>query len=389
MAINEFLIYEFRPLYLTLDRIGPFQQKMYEIDFTDQGSRPCNFFMLVAANGFGKTTTLDILGCLLGMLDDPQLSHLGHEDLDSQSGRAQLDILLRCYWQGADLQVVLSLLGGTLGEDLSLKVWPKNDLEEYRATSWHRAGYIRRASGTLRPLPTHKSDELVADLLGFFQFNKGEVPKAFGQSAFSAPTTLSFSAYRDIPNMDSQKIRRVIEQPKYWGYQSLHQFSAHNTDWHYSLDNLLVWLKWLDDGRFEQACNLINGKVFSGTEKFLKDVKRDPPEAFIQVNNDETTFHRLNRLSSGEKNLVQIFLRIGAHMTQNTILLIDEFDVHLHIRWQFKLLNALKELAAQQDANFTVILTTHSTEILETYTGTLDINEEGLVKGGHFIKDLR
>ncbi len=389
MAINKFLIYEFRPLYLTLDRIGPFQQKIYEIDFTDKELRPCNFFMLVAANGFGKTTTLDIISCLLGMLDDPQLSHLGHEDLDRQNGRAQLDILLRCYWHGADHQVVLSLFGGTLGEDLSLKVWAANDLEKHSAASWHRAGYTRRASGTLSPLSTHKTDELVADLLGFIQFNKGQVPTAFGQSAFPAPTTLSFSAYRDIPNIGSQEIRRAIEQPKYWGYQSLHQFSAHSTDWHYSLDNLLVWLKWLDDGRFEQACKLINSKVFSGAEKFLKDVQRDPPEAIIQVNNDETTFHRLNRLSSGEKNLVQLFLRIGAHMTQNTILLIDEFDVHLHIRWQFKLLNALKELAAQKDANFIVILTTHSTEILETYTETLDIKEEGLVKGGHFIKDLK
>lgn len=134
---------------------------------------------------------------------------------------------------------------------------------------------------------------------------------------------------------------------------------------------------------------MINSKVFAGTEKFLKDVHRDPPEAIIQINNDQTTSHSLNRLSSGEKNLVQLFLRIGSHMTQNTILLIDEFDVHLHIRWQFKLLNALKELAAQREANFTVILTTHSTEILETYTETLDINEDGLTKGGHFIRDLR
>lgn len=53
----------------------------------------------------------------------------------------------------------------------------------------------------------------------------------------------------------------------------------------------------------------------------------------IRCGDDETSWHRLDRLSSGEKNLVQLFLRIGAHMTRNTILLIDEFDVHLHIRW--------------------------------------------------------
>jgi len=389
MAINDFLIYEFRPLCLTLDRIGPFQQKMYEIDLTDKDLRPCNFFMLVAANGFGKTTILDIMSCLLGMMDDQQPLRLGHEDLDNQSGRAQLDVFLRCYWEGKDQQIVLSLLGGNLSEDLSLKIWAKDDLGKHRATSWHRVGYNRRVSGTLRPLATHKSDPFVADLLGFIQFNKGQVPTAFGQSAFPAPTTLSFSAYRDIPRMNVENTRRVIEQPRHWGYQSLHKFSAHSVDWHYSLDNLLVWLKWMDDGRFEQACKLINDKVFSGTEKYLKDIQRDPPQAIVQVNNGAAKSHSLSRLSSGEKNLVQLFLRIGAHMTQNTILLIDEFDVHLHIRWQFKLLNALKELAAQKDANLTVILTTHSTEILETYSENLDINEEGLIKGGHFINDLK
>lgn len=389
MVINDFLIYEFRPLYLTLDRIGPFQEKMYEVDFTNKELRPCNFFMLVAANGFGKTTILDILGCLLGMLDEPQLSCLGHEDLDTGNGRAQLDMLMSCYWQGENHKVVLSLLGGVLGVDVTLKSWLENGLlEKHSVSGWHRAGYVRRATGILSPLPDHKSDELVAEFLGYIQFNSRTVPTTFGQSAFTAPTTLSFSAYRDIPSMDTDKIRRVIEQPKYWQYHSLHQFSAHSTDWNCSLDNLLVWLKWLDDGRFEKACELINANVFSGTVKFLKDVWRDPPEAYVQVNNDDTSRHRLNRLSSGEKNLVQLFLRIGSHMTKNTILLIDEFDVHLHIRWQFKLLNSLKELAAKEEANFTVIITTHSTEILETYTNTLENVEDGLVKGGHLINDL-
>jgi len=83
---------------------------------------------------------------------------------------------------------------------------------------------------------------------------------------------------------------------------------------------------------------------------------------------------------------MQLFLRIGAHQTKNTILLIDEFDVHLHIRWQYRLFYALKALSASEDANFTVIATTHSTEILETFVAGLDVDEDGLIKGGHLIK---
>ncbi len=76
----------------------------------------------------------------------------------------------------------------------------------------------------------------------------------------------------------------------------------------------------MDDGRFEKARYLINQQVFDGTTKYLKDVQKDPPEAVVYTSNDEPNTHRLDRLSSGEKNLVQLFLRIGSHMTKNTIL---------------------------------------------------------------------
>lgn len=196
---------------------------------------------------------------------------------------------------------------------------------------------------------------------------------------------MSFSAYRDIHSIALLEDRPII-RPNHWGYQAIHCFSPHNEGWNHSLDNLLVWLKWLDDGRFEKACDLINKQVFEGTSKHLKDVQRDPPEAIVHTGGNEPGTHRIDRLSSGEKNLVQLFLRIGAHMTKNTILLIDEFDVHLHIRWQYRLFYALKALAAREDANFTVIASTHSTEILETFVAGLDVDEDGLVKGGHLIK---
>lgn len=387
---NDLLIYEFRPLYLLLDRIGPFQDEPYEVDFTDKNNKPCNFFLLVSKNGSGKTTILDTMSCLIGLLGQAELKQYGLEDLDNGLGRAQLDLKLRVYWQGQDHNIVLSLLAGNLGNDLSLKVWGVEELQRYGATNWHRMGFTGQQSGLpLKPLSTHKSDEFIGDLLTSIQISLGTSPTGFGESAFSYPTTLSFSAYRDIPQISSSEevsLPRSITKPQYWGYDPVHCFSAHNETWNYSLDNLLVWLKWLDDGRFEKACEFINKHVFEGTSKFLKDVHRPTLEAIVRTGDNEPNEHRLDRLSSGEKNLMQLFLRIGAHQTKNTILLIDEFDVHLHIRWQYRLFYALKALAADEEANFTVIVTTHSTEILETFVAGLDVEEDGLIKGGLLIK---
>ena len=140
-------------------------------------------------------------------------------------------------------------------------------------------------------------------------------------------------------------------------------------------------MKWLDDGRFERAVEIVNNRVFEGSSKFLKDVRKQPPEAIIINDGSE---HCLNRLSSGEKSLVQLFLRIGAHMTLNTILLIDELEVHLHPNMQHRLLRILKQLAID-NPGLTIISATHSREILKAFAH--EIEEKGLIKGGHIISE--
>jgi predicted ATP-dependent endonuclease of OLD family len=81
------------------------------------------------------------------------------------------------------------------------------------------------------------------------------------------------------------------------------------------------------------------------------------------------------------------FSALVPHSTRNTWVLVDELDVHLHVRWQHKALNLMK-IQVREQPGTTVIATTHSIEILEAFP--IDICEEGLVKGGWIIEqDLR
>ncbi|MGV6852796.1 MAG: AAA family ATPase [bacterium] len=331
-----------------------------------------------------RRVTLEALACTMGLLGQKSPKSYGLEDLDKGDGRIQLDISMRCRWQGENRRVVLSIHAGHFGSDVvSLHTWDSRDqssLADVEAESWNRLWFYGRT-----PV-VHSNDKLTQAFLAEMNYHTETSPDGFNESTIPVPTVLSFPAYRDIPPVDNSDIRSVAK-PAHWNYQSLHRFSAHNETWLYSLDSLLVWLKWLDDGRFEKARDLLNEQVFQGGNKFFRDIQRDPPQAVIDVAGER---HRLDQLSSGEKNIAQLMLRIGAHMTQNTIILIDEFDVHLHIRWQYHLFEALKALAARQDINITVILTTHSVEVLETYTSRLNIKEDGLIKGGHLIeKGLR
>ena len=100
MPGDNFLVYDFRPLFLTVEGIGPFQEAPYELDLTDANGEPCNFFLLLSMNGRGKTTLLELMASLMGLLEQREPETLGFEDLDSGSGRAQWDIFVRLYREG-------------------------------------------------------------------------------------------------------------------------------------------------------------------------------------------------------------------------------------------------------------------------------------------------
>jgi len=376
MIFNNFLIYRFEPLLLTVDRVGPFQNTPKTFNFTDSEGEPCNFYLLISKNGLGKTTLLDLMTILMSMLEKKEMVSFSHEGLDKGEGRVQWDIRIRLKRQGHEEIIVFSILAGALDES-GLVFWDEKKLAEVSADSWHRFGYSRLKTGRLERIG--QRDELVEDLLSSFRIFSKNPPGKFEDDSLTMPSLIYFSAYRNIPF--SKDIQRTISQPDNLGYKVAHVFDQEGEKWAESLDNLLVWFKWLDDGRFEQAQKIINDHIFRGTNKFFKGIRRHPPEAIVVNENKE---HRLDQLSSGEKSLVQLFLRIGAHMTGNTIVLIDEMDVHLHLKLQHRLLNILKDMAKKYPG-LTIIATTHSVEIMQSFA--FEVREKGLRKGGHLIEE--
>ena len=372
-------ILKFEPLGLSLEGIGPFQEKSVRFDFTDPNNDPCNFYLLISENGKGKTTVLEIMTVLMDMFSNKDPEIFGHEDLDKpDGGRAQLDILFKVLRNGLEETVILSLIAGP-SEGYLLTPWTENDIKTSGAMSWHQFGYRRNSTGRLERIG--RKDDLVNDLVSLIhhEITYGKKSTGFEESILTLPTIIYFSAYRDILPLKNSS--RSITEPDAWQYKPVYRFTSEGDVWTRSLDNLLVWLSWLDDGRFEKAVEIINSRVFKRSQKFIGKIRKSPPEAVIKNADQE---HTIDRLSSGEKSLIQLFLRIGTHMTQNTILLIDEMDVHLHLKWQHRLLNILKDMV-KDNPGLTVISTTHSREVLNGFA--FEIEEKGLRKGGHIIDE--
>jgi predicted ATPase len=384
------LIHEFTPLWLTIDRIGPFQERMEEIDFTDANNESCNLYLFLSKNGRGKTTALELMAALMGMLGCDDIRQMVErrgsaserpfdlEHLDRGKGRAQWDLRVRYSEDGIERTVVLSLLAGWMSSDLSLRFWDEEALKTVGASGWHRFGFARSDNGIWQSIG--KKDAWLESLNGDITNSIGQKVGGIEDSTLVWPTLIYFSAYRNVtPILPSEE--RSISAPRDWNYRPLHAFRTEGRFWRDSLDNLLVWLKWLDDGRFERALQLVNERVFHETTTFIKDVSREPPEAIVLHDGHRL---RLDALSSGEKSLVQLFLRLGTHMTRNTILLIDEPEAHLHDQWKYRLFYQLKALVRDCYPGLTIIVATHSPEIMEAFA--VELNEKNLRKGGYFFE---
>lgn len=81
------------------------------------------------------------------------------------------------------------------------------------------------------------------------------------------------------------------------------------------------------------------------------------------INTDNKHSINLNQLSSGEKQLLVLFLRTLLQKNKKGVYITDEPELSLHIVWQKKLIAAIKEI----NPNVQIIFATHSPDIVANY----------------------
>jgi predicted ATPase len=70
-------------------------------------------------------------------------------------------------------------------------------------------------------------------------------------------------------------------------------------------------------------------------------------------------------------------------MTQNTILLIDEVDAHLHPQWRSKIAIRLKEMLRRYHG-LSIFLASHADEIIDSLS--IEVSEPGIRKSGLLLE---
>lgn len=367
---------DWKLLQLTVEGVGPFQNEPQTFSFAgeptddDPDPGPSNLFMLLAKNGYGKTTLLECIYGLFGLMADPAV---GRFAAPGHRGRAQLDVRATWTVDGRTQTVVLSIWTGI---ERPLVVWSSDDLDAAQASVWARLGLESTHSGVLLADDT---DTLGRRLYGAILEARGTAPGALFGNDQDMPTVLFFPAERRLTRPEDT---RRVERPDGFVYQPAHCFASDGPEWGTTIDNLLVWLQWLDDGRLDELLEFVNARLFE--EESRKTVRVPQRQVLLTYVSTLTGDHPLTDLSHGERALLQLYVRIACNMTSNTVVLIDEVEMHLHSNWMFRMLEGLKSLL-RDIPTLSIVFTTHNRELIRLFDHQL--KEEGLVKGGYLIED--
>ncbi len=373
---------DLRLLQLSLKDVGPFREGIRKLRFMGtlgldadgkpRGEAPANLFMLFAMNGMGKTTILRAIYALMTLM-----SNGGREDAEllvfGDGARAQLDLRMTLTIDDATRTTLVSLW---YGSETPLVEWDERDIDEIaEATAWAKIGFVSRGG---KDMMSPDSNELGRDIRNQVGFDTGTHPtKLFGLST-SLPSILFFPANRVVvPPVGD----RVVACPNGWGYRPAQAFESDGPVWKCSIDSVLVWLEWLEDGRIDELLRYVNENLFREGGKSIQRPRRDTLAAVVSTRDGD---HVLGDLSHGERALLQLYVRTLCHMTENTVLLIDEIENHLHTRWMNRFFTALKSLI-RDVPSLSVVFTTHNRELMRVFDHTL--TEEGLVKGGYLIEE--
>ena len=376
--MTDLTVSDWRLVGLSLDKIGPFQARRDfsfagdtgAADAPDEPPGPSNLYMLLARNGHGKTTVLEAIHGLFGLMSVPPQGRFADP---YALGQAQLDVRATWTIEGVTRTVLLSIW---TGRPTPLRDWGEAELEEEAgASAWARLGLLR----TVGELTCYDAtDDLGHALFRAIRESAGRLQAGvFGETLY-LPTVLFFPADRMLLRPPD---RRVIEEPDNWRYQPAHRFGVDGAQWNGSIENLFAWLTWVEDGQLERLLRFVNDNIFKENGKELLAIERAELASYVNTSEGR---HPLTALSHGERALLQLYLRTAAHMSRNAIILIDEVEMHLHTAWMNRMFQTLKKLVVDIPS-LSILFTTHSRELAEVFD--FKRAEPGIVKGGYVIKE--
>lgn len=117
--------------------------------------------------------------------------------------------------------------------------------------------------------------------------------------------------------------------------------------------------------KIDTLMNIINSRFKHKKLYINKERGFEFRSTIIKDINGNYKFVPVSKLSSGEQNELVLFYELIFKSNKNSLILIDEPEISLHISWQNSFIKDLKEIS--EINNFEVIMATHSPNIIGNY----------------------
>ena len=103
-------------------------------------------------------------------------------------------------------------------------------------------------------------------------------------------------------------------------------------------------------------------KTIINSHFLFKHLEITEEQKLVIVDNDTGEKIRLNSLSSGEQEIIVLYYRLLFEIPENTLVIIDEPEISLHIAWQRMFIKYMTKIVNLK--NIYAVIATHSAQIV-------------------------
>lgn len=232
--------------------------------------------------------------------------------------------------------------------------------------------YLNQFSETIQEYANELKSHILTTLSNYSQISQ-ELDSSFPRRLFEQKNEVTEADF----NTRFEKIKDIQKALTKYELSILHEDNNPT----YKKENSKALLIYLEDSekklsvfeklinRLDLFTNILNDRRFS-----FKRITIDKEFGFkIETTNDKKSL-TLTELSSGEQQEVVMLYELLFKTSEDTLVLIDEPEISLHVSWQKEFLSDLKKVVKIQNIN--VAIATHSPQIInENWNLTIDLEE--------------
>jgi predicted ATPase len=330
--------------------------KTISLDFTDYLGRPRPISLIVGPNGSGKTSILDAVHVVVKVFENPAVPSL-------RDG-LQYNVQQLVRGRGNIAKIIFKYSIEKDEAEAINNVYSSLSLNQHFDLAKAAQPPLNNPVEVLWTFPNINLSSRSAYYYEYRTENPVKVLGARGRASQAVARNVQYPEIFDrIGGVCYLDQRRTVRLFNNINREDSEEFKAHSDVLYWLNDYYRKDFTWNEDkfgeSYWKRVKRLFNKICFPAE---LVGLESGPSSDTLILKRNGIEYD-LYQMSSGEHQILRILVGLAADTAKNSIVLIDEIELHLHPAWQKKLIQVLRE----DDSNNQYIFTTHSPTVTKMF----------------------